>query len=322
MAPNLAPVFLLLISSVAPFCPTGSRPSIGSSTCCAAQQLLDLPTTKALTAALSKVDRLATKSNTNAVLAPFFESCSQNCLKAPSGIANAGMGLFAAQNITQGSIITFYPMHCLGVDFGESSVRVSRDENKAYFAEESLDYVPDYVLNLLGSRPIPSLPPQLATTTLFVDVNPSRDDDPGWLSHYINDGAIVAANSEAGMLQYYKYSADARNCVIVPFGPAPLMVTVATKDIRKGQELFTSYGAVYWLQQLLDMSENEEEITDFTDDIQKAAKASAVVLFETMKGISQERVAVALQSFFDEDNKKQARPRKAKKSRSSKGFGS
>ncbi len=35
--------------------------------------------------------------------------------------------------------------------------------------------------------------------------------------------------------------------------------TVATKKIKKGQELFTSYGGIYWLEQLLDNDNEAEE---------------------------------------------------------------
>ena len=47
--------------------------------------------------------------------------------------------------------------------------------------------------------------------------------------------------------RHHHQSTQAKNCIHIPFGPSPLLATITTKKVKKGQELFTSYGVVYWL---------------------------------------------------------------------------
>jgi hypothetical protein len=244
---------------------------------------LDRATELALRTALTRMDRLmksSSEDNDNHDLLRFIQQCAMNCQTAPSSIANAGTGLVAKRNIKQGSIINLYPAHCLGLDFGDYSPRIYADADAKYWEEEGDRQ--DYLLNVIGSRPLSLLPAFVDIGGLFMDVNPNNPDIPGWLSHYVNDGATIQMNSEDGVLEYYRQSAKARNCVLVPFGPSPLMATVATKKIRKGQEFFTSYGCMYWLEQLLG---DQEECTEITDAIQEEAKVAATVLYQAMKGV-------------------------------------
>jgi hypothetical protein len=86
---------------------------------------------------------------------------------------------------------------------------------------------------------------------LYLDVNPNRNHqlDPAWTSHYINDEASLLDSvsvTEDDSEQYYIRSSRAKNCIHVPFGPSPLLATVTTKKVKKGDELFTTYGVVYW----------------------------------------------------------------------------
>lgn len=97
--------------------------------------------------------------------------------------------------------------------------------------------------------------------TLCIDVNPNRPVSPPWLSHYINDGAIVQRNDEESVLKYYRDSNLAKNCVHIPFGPSPILATVTTKKVKKGEEFFTSYGCSYWIDSLF-ADEDSTEITD------------------------------------------------------------
>lgn len=86
---------------------------------------------------------------------------------------------------------------------------------------------------------------------LYLDVNPNRNHqlDPAWTSHYINDGASLldsASVTEDDIEQYYIRSSRAKNCIHIPFGPSPVLATITTKKVKKGDELFTTYGVVYW----------------------------------------------------------------------------
>jgi hypothetical protein len=266
---------------------------------------LDRATELALRTALSRIDRLMKSSSSSddddnaTALVRFIQQCAQNCETAPSSIANAGTGLVAKRNIKQGSIMNLYPAHCLGLDFGDYSPRIYADADAKYWEEQGDSQ--EYLLNVIGSRPLSLLPAFVDSGGLFLDVNPNNPDIPGWLSHYVNDGATILTNSEDGVLEYYRRSAKARNCVFVPFGPSPLMATVTTKKIKKGEEFFTSYGCMYWLEQLL--GESQEECTEITDSIQEEAKVSTTALYQAMKGIEVTCKAAAevVQEAFEKD---------------------
>jgi len=116
--------------------------------------------------------------------------------------------------------------------------------------------------------------PSYQTVPLYLDVNPQRhhdnnigggdDTNSAWVSHMINDGAKIhttttpvsssssssndrAEKQEETILNYYHESGLKRNCVHIPWGPSPIIATVTTKKVKKGQELFTTYGGTYWL---------------------------------------------------------------------------
>lgn len=124
---------------------------------------------------------------------------------------------------------------------------------------------------------------------------------------------MVTENSERGVLQYYEKTRRNKNCVNVPFGPSPILATVTTKKVKKGEELFTTYGVSYWLEQMLSSSENNninviaegeaeaEIITDITEPIQVEVKRTAQDLFNTMKDIQvvYEKEGAQLQSLFE-----------------------
>lgn len=161
-----------------------------------------------------------------------------------SSIPGAGMGLFAQEDIEAGTIISLYPVHGLGVDFGESSMVVGLDQrDQDYFDNNPKD---DYLLYLIGSRPLgktTNMADVFGDAPLFVDANPTRGPTtPHWLSNYINDGACVGTNTEQGIVDYYQLSRELKNCVLVPFGPSPIIASITTRDVSKGQELFTTYG--------------------------------------------------------------------------------
>ena len=146
------------------------------------------------------------------------------------------------------------------------------------------------------------------TPPLYLDVNPNRNDelDVAWTSHYINDGASLLdfckqsqtlsqtqsepPVTEEHIEQYYQQSTNTKNCIHIPFGPSPLLATVTTKKVKKGQELFTSYGVVYWLG-AIDTSEEEDEASSaaiampgMTEKIQSQILESARDLQKAMEG--------------------------------------
>lgn len=216
-----------------------------------------------------------------AVAGPFVQKLDKAIEVKPSLIPGAGQALFAKANIKSGSIISFYPIHGMGVDFTESSICMALDESdQAHFDQEEKDA--NYLQYIIGSRPLLShnVAEMFSGDSLFIDVNPDREDKVGWLSHYVNDGATVTKVGEDGVLDYYERSTQAKNCVHVPFGPCPILATVATRKIKKGEELLTTYGASYWLNVVAPDSE-----LDLTLPIQEAAMKTAKDLFAGMQSV-------------------------------------
>lgn len=209
-----------------------------------------------------------------------------------SSIPNAGVGLFARTGIPTGSIVSLYPVHAIGIDTeGRGDTVYLSSSSTGDDNASPRDYGLDYIQYLMGSRPLGDTVTSMGGG-VFVDAHPSkRDDADGWLSHYINDGATVASNTEHGILQYYADSRERKNCVQVPFGPSPVLVTVTTRPIERGEELFTSYGCFYWLEKILPLPAttmmprdvDDEECTEITESVLLQAKGTAQDIFQAMQ---------------------------------------
>ena len=80
-------------------------------------------------------------------------------------------------------------------------------------------------------------------------MNPNARLYEGWYCGLINDAAIVRHLADT---EYYQLSrGQKRNVEIVPFSSvAPFQVGVTTRNVRKGEELFVSYGYNYWASAL------------------------------------------------------------------------
>ena len=242
-----------------------------------------------LLGALGKMDKVmkADFFMSRPSLKQLYGKCTKSIAVKDSSIKGAGKGLFATKNIQRGSIVSFYPAHSLGVELGENQIWVStNDSDKEYFANHPPGCYLHVTDQKIFARPsiLANISPGLKDVPIYLDVNPNREVDPLWVSQYINDGAIVTSNDEMGVSQYYEQSKRKKNCIHVPFGPSPMMATVATRKIKKGEELFTSYGCVYWLGVLY--SDQEGNGPDLTGQIQQQIKESALDLFEVMKSVS------------------------------------
>jgi SET domain len=259
-----------------------------------------------------------------------------NVEQRPSNIPGAGMGLFATQSIQAGTIVAYYPVHRMGVEYdddddddndddGESDTDRSDDVkasfsvtvnniDKEYFSsvsdmsgttttsDHTCQQSSNYLHFLMGKRPLAPTAVDnnndndnnsngggVAPDTdyfqgglLYIDVNPQRPLVPGWMSHLVNDGATVLDNTEQGVLDYYSASRAAKNCVHVPFGPSPILATVTTRKVKKGQELLTTYGCTYWLDALL---QTTSKTTDITDAIQEQATETARDILKCRQGV-------------------------------------
>ena len=223
----------------------------------------------------------------------------------PSSLGeHAGKGLFATKNIKAGTIVGLYPAHALGyelvappADDGESDEMqdlsmfiAGSNEDELYFqanphgnspylhaTDQPLFQRQSLLSSLFDESKDEMTPP------LYLDVNPNRNDelDGIWTSHFINDGSSLLNTNINGdsIEQYYVQSTKAKNCCHIPFGPSPILATITTKKVKKGEELFTSYGVVYWLGSVEDpddadvavMTEKlQEQIVESARDLQKA----------------------------------------------------
>jgi hypothetical protein len=76
-----------------------------------------------------------------------------------------------------------------------------------------------------------------------------HNNDPGaYLGHFANDGVQTPPRCEADLSLYVLESNDRANAVHRPLEDCH-MVTVATRDIQKGEEIFVTYGPEYWMEQ-------------------------------------------------------------------------
>ena len=197
-----------------------------------------------------------------------------------SSIVGAGMGLFAQRDIPGLTIIAFYPVHGMGMDLSNDeesedfSIFIGLDPtDQQYFdLTSSDDYLQEYLVP--GSRTFETagLAQVASDMSLLIDINPNRICHPPWIGHFINDGATLENNSEQGIMDYNQQSQEAKNCVhAVPFGPLPIMASVTTRDVKEGEELFSSYGGSYWVQYLGD---GNEEMANVDEEIRKMAQDS------------------------------------------------
>lgn len=247
-----------------------------------------------------------------------------------SMIPGAGFGLFATQSIQAGTVVSYYPVHRIGVEYeeleephstgttttsttGTATAMTLNEDDETYFSMlHNTVNQSNYLHFLMGRRPL-ATPDETTTTTttvpsndccfqgglLYIDVNPQRPLVSGWMSHLVNDGAIVNSNTEQGVLDYYAASNRVKNCVHVPFGPSPILATVTTRKVKKGQELLTTYGCTYWLDALrLPLTVSNDVAgtassptatcstpTDITDAIQVQVTETARDILTCMQGV-------------------------------------
>mmetsp|Transcript_21045 Transcript_21045/g.31765 ORF Transcript_21045/g.31765 Transcript_21045/m.31765 type:complete len:211 (+) Transcript_21045:40-672(+) len=125
-----------------------------------------------------------------------------------------------------------------------------------------------------------------SSVVFYQDVNPNQKTTPSWLSHIINDGSKTDDTKEESILKYYRETNERRNAFHIPFGPSPLMVTVATRHIKQGEEFFTSYDFLYWVMDVLNEDRDGFEKTmTVTESIGQEVDAIDAALWESSKGV-------------------------------------
>jgi hypothetical protein len=75
----------------------------------------------------------------------------------------------------------------------------------------------------------------------------SRTDDPAYLGHIANDGAILIKGDDLSRTVYSSKSAKAANAAFEDIHDNCHIGLFALQPIPKGREIFASYGEGYWL---------------------------------------------------------------------------
>ncbi|KAL9189637.1 hypothetical protein ACHAXT_009312 [Thalassiosira profunda] len=192
---------------------------------------------------------------------------------AKSNIDGAGKGLFATESIAKGEVITCYPGDALLYEMPSSDGGNDDADEDEEVCDEEEDYVEEMVLwgNHVPSKDVwdedtvfdgnESCPPLTSYAVACGDWysvmgHPALDDDPAYFGHFANDGAghlaSEAANAEMGVeegiARYVLQSQDAANAMHKPVDESRLhVVTVATRDIKQGEEVLVTYGPDYWM---------------------------------------------------------------------------
>lgn len=144
-----------------------------------------------------------------------------------SVIPNAGRGVFAAMDCQKGDLLTCYPGDVLLQKSGMTGLpeELKSDDQKL----QSL--LAGYCIGVTDDYAIMGLP--------------ELDKDVSYIGHLINDGAEIPVR-ESELDKYHFQSNQMANAQHVPLENLH-MVTIATRDIQKGEEIFVYYGPIYWM---------------------------------------------------------------------------
>ena len=131
---------------------------------------------------------------------------------APSPRHDAG--LFASRDIPEDTIVSFYPVHCIGL---MDQRLASNSDDQDYWRSCSTAY----------RSPILHAAVQDFAPGTVVDVNAQKEDRAGWLAHRANDAVACQGGSETELLMYLHTCALGCNCALVPFGGAAPILALA-----------------------------------------------------------------------------------------------
>jgi len=170
----------------------------------------------------------------------------------PSTIPNAGRGLFASHNVSKGELLTCYPGDALVLlpsssdDHKEGRPKV--DEWTVLLGEHVLSH--QRLDNNISRWFLPNLIHVQDDTVGIVGL-PILDNDTAYLGHFCNDGVSndTIPTNRKECARYVLSSNEKANAVHQDVAKESHMVTIATRNIQKGEEIFVSYGSDYWMLQ-------------------------------------------------------------------------
>ena len=205
----------------------------------------------------------------------------------PSLIPGAGRGLFAKHAISKGNLITCYPGDALLYTPCNPEEKDNEEEDMDDITlddipiwedddgdndEEEIDEIViwgDHVdetecwkddavfegsiegKGSNGERPLTDYAVEVCDSYTVLAL-PVLDADPAYFGHFANDGAGHFAKDGAGIggdmiSAYVLESIELSNARHMPLEDSH-MVTIATRDIAEGDEIFVTYGPDYWME--------------------------------------------------------------------------
>ena len=161
----------------------------------------------------------------------------------PTGLCNVriaassthGEGVFAQRNLKRGDLVTLHPCDYISINLGNHTAA----------------WVPTHVdmpeMTELLSKVLFQYSASVDGTCFSVAADPTIPATPTACAHLINDGAIIEDRDfdYATLRKYVEDSTAAQNCHFVTLAGV-CVAAVASRDIKRNEELFASYGAPFW----------------------------------------------------------------------------
>ena len=161
----------------------------------------------------------------------------------PAGLCNVrigpsslhGDGVFAQRDLKRGDLITLHPCHYISINMGKDG---------SAWLKSKVDLP---TVTMLLSKLLFQYSAKVEGTCLSIAADPTIPATPAACAHLINDGATLETR-EFDYHLLHKYvvdSTNAQNSHFVTLGGVSV-AAVASRDIRRGDEIFTAYGAMFW----------------------------------------------------------------------------
>jgi hypothetical protein len=156
-----------------------------------------------------------------------------------SSIIGGGRGLFASCDCRPGELLTCYP--------GDALIATTGGREEKWQVQWG-DHVPEEyrAVQLRDDQKACVLQ---ATDGIGILGLPELDDQAAYLGHFCNDGVTSTPKCMQELAPYELESQDKANASHQDICNSSHMVTVALRAIKKGDEIFVSYGADYWMEQ-------------------------------------------------------------------------
>lgn len=142
----------------------------------------------------------------------------------------AGRGVFATEDCREGDLLTCYPGDIL---LNPSGFTPDPKEKGIDDDDQLRDLMSRYCIGMTEDYAIMGLP--------------GLDEDMAYAGHLINDGIAQPPAIEDDLEAYLEESQGKANAQLIPLENLH-MVAIATRDIKKDEEILVFYGPIYWME--------------------------------------------------------------------------